>query len=184
MLIVLCVLLLAIVGCQAKTPAEEAVTSDQAVTYENYQKMTESLPSQLKIDGFKFKSGSLGDNVTIVDPALTFNKRSYLTIDGKNELSHPKTTQETLLFENEEQTVTVLVKISYTDTVMSNDLIHYSTDTGYGNTNQDLIQKSDTAVLSYRNLIVIVQQIAKDKAAGTTTEQFIKQIINNLQREG
>lgn len=149
-----------------------------AIAYEQYQEIFDRIGMEVKVDGFHYAGGSTGANVTIVDPELTFGTRSYLTIDGTFNGGMPLTTQETIIFEHVDQDLSVLIKLSYSDIVMRNDMINYSNDLSYAGTNQARLEKSDLAVLSYRNLFIIIQQLSGHRIQSEFTEKFIKGIID------
>lgn len=91
-------------GCGGKRENRDAIP------YEQYQEIFNRIVQEVKVDGFSYTGGSTGDNLTIVDPEITFGTRSYLTVDGTFDGNRPLTTVETAIFENDERDAAVLVK--------------------------------------------------------------------------
>ncbi|MCX7920767.1 MAG: hypothetical protein N3B21_01900 [Clostridia bacterium] len=162
---------------QTVQPTQSAQPTVCSISYNQFEIIFDRLKNEIKVDGYKYLSGSEGDNVTIIDPILTFGKRTNLTLDGKFDTSHPLTTQETLIFANKKNDRYFLIKMSYTKTDLDNDIINYSSEGGYKGTNEALIKKSDLAIFSYKNLIFTVLQVDEKAVDTRVTEAFMKEII-------
>lgn len=156
----------------------EISNDSQLITYSEYQQIFETLTKELSISGYSYKSGSVGPNIVIMDKDLSFNKREYLTLDGKFDMNNTQPTSELLLFENEDSSKQLAIRISYTTSYIGNDLVDWSSSRGYSGINESLAKKTDLATLSYKNLILTILQTSEVEAAMEDSKTAVRSIIS------
>lgn len=188
-IIVLCVLSLTLISCSKKqTDSIKTSTSTtinettlkNALTYDQYEDLFNYVVSNLKIEDFKLKGSTIGDNVTIVEEDLTFNKRKYLTLDGSFNGSGAKPTDEEFIFENEKQDCQISVGMYFVNEFLGNDLIGWSTNSGFSSINLNLAKQTDYMIMSYKNCIITIHQSANNEANPEITKKFSRFIIGLL----
>jgi hypothetical protein len=178
---------LMLVGCSKETlypnskmiDAATQVTNDM-LSYEEYEKLFEYIVKSFKVDGLVIKASTLGENLTILDKDLSFNKRTHLTLDGSFSQVIAKPTDEYIILENKDQSKQVTIGMFFTNSYLGNDLIGWPTNAGFGNLNEHLANGTNYAVLSYKNLIITVHQSSTDKIYIELTKTSIRSIINEL----
>lgn len=178
------------VGC-----TDEAVTTEQkkvevkTTTHTNqktkhpilhpvqYEKLFKYMDEHLKMDQFQLQASTIGSDFTAVDRSLSFGKRRWLTVDGT--IDTPST-QETLYFENQKQDTRLAIHLTYIDRYIGNDVMQYQSSDGYKGLNQKLSNQSDLIIISYKNILISVQQNALYKVDPDTTQEAAKQVIHEL----
>ncbi|WP_215142231.1 hypothetical protein [Exiguobacterium qingdaonense] len=143
------------------TSSEQETTETQdrpVLNHRQFENLFNHMNSNLKIQNFKLKASTLGDDVTAIDKKLSFNKREWLTVDGTMDGTNLKSTQETLYFEDKDQTTQLSIHFAYTENYIGNDMVQYQINSGYNELNQKISNKSDLMIISYKNLIISVQQ--------------------------
>ncbi|TCT17557.1 hypothetical protein EDD68_1285 [Melghiribacillus thermohalophilus] len=151
------------------------------LSYKEYQELFKTLADKLNIKGFDLKATTLGDNVTLVGENVTFGKRKYLTLDGTFNPSDPKTTQEFLVYENNDESIQITITLAYTETNLGNDMLFKPTFEGFQETNKNLISKYNFASLSYKNLVIHVHQISENKAENSITMSVLESLVKFLE---
>ena len=132
-----------------------------------YEKLFKHMDEHLKMDQFQLKRSTIGADFTAVDQSLSFGKRRWLTVDGT--IDTPST-QETLYFENQKQDTQLAIHFAYTDRYIGNDLIQYQSNGDYG----------ELLIISYKNILISVQQNSLQKVDSDTTQEAAKQVIHEL----
>ena len=132
-----------------------------------YEKLFKHMDEHLKMDQFQLKGSTIGADFTAVDQSLSFGKRRWLTVDGT--IDTPST-QETLYFENQKQDTQLAIHFAYTDRYIGNDLIQYQSNGDYG----------ELLIISYKNILISVQQNSLQKVDSDTTQEAAKQVIHEL----
>lgn len=188
MLIILSTICILLVGCSNSDSkiAESRIkigdttidNTKKILSYAEYQTLFEALKSNLKISNFELKTGTFTSDLTIVDKDLTYNKRQYLTLNGELDTGEPKTTQELLIFENENQSTQISIRIAYTQNYIGEDIIDWSMLTGLSNINEKLSEMSDIVTFSYKNIVFIIYQISETKKDIDITKETIRNIQN------
>ena len=155
-------------------------TQANIMSYQKFENLFKHMNDKLKIKNFQLKESTLGPDVTIIDKELSFNKRNWLTINGTKDDLAPKSTQETLYFEDKDQTTLLSISFAYTKNYVGEDMLQYQVPSGYDNINQKLANKSDLILLSYKNIVISIQQNNSDKVNYDTTKFATKMVINEL----
>lgn len=132
-----------------------------------YERLFKHMNEHLKMDQFQLKESTIGADFTAVDQSLSFGKRRWLTVDGT--IDTPST-QETLYFENQKQDTQLAIHFAYTDRYIGNDLVQYQSNGGYG----------ELIIISYKNILISVQQNSLNKVDSDTTQEAAKQVIQEL----
>ena len=132
-----------------------------------YEKLFKHMNEHLKMDQFQLKGSTIGADFTAVDQSLSFGKRRWLTVDGT--IDTPST-QETLYFENQKQDTQLAIHFAYTDRYIGNDLVQYQSNGDYG----------ELLIISYKNILISVQQNSLQKVDSDTTQEAAKQVIHEL----
>ncbi len=135
------------------------------------------MDEHLKMDQFQLQASTIGSDFTAVDRSLSFGGRRWLTVDGT--IDTPST-QETLYFENQKQDTRLAIHFTYTDRYIGNDVMQYQSSEGYKGLNQKLSNQSDLIIISYKNILISVQQNALYKVDPDTTQEAAKQVIHEL----
>ncbi len=155
-------------------------TQNNVMSYQQFENLFKHMNDKLKIKNFQLKESTLGPDVTIIDKELSFNKRNWLTVDGTKDDLTPKSTQETLYFEDKEQTTLLSINFAYTKNYVGEDMLQYQIPSGYNKINQKIANKSDLILLSYKNIVISIQQNSSDKVDYDTTKFATKMVIDNL----
>ncbi|CAH1204327.1 hypothetical protein PAECIP111893_02224 [Paenibacillus plantiphilus] len=161
---------------------QEISNHSQLIHYSEYQQIFETFTKELSISGYSYKSGSVGPNIVIMDKDLSFNKREYLTLDGKFDMNNTQPTSELLLFENEDSSKQLAIRISYTTSYIGNDLVDWSSSRGYSGTNEALAKKTDLVTLSYKNLILTILQTSEEEADMEASKTAVRSIISIISK--
>lgn len=120
--------------------------------------------------------------MVIVDRDLTFGKRDTLTLEGDTNVANVKPTSHILIFENKNQSKQIIIRISFTNSFVGNDMLDWSTTNGYPSINSKLAKTLDMATLSYKNLIITIQQLSKDEVDSETTRDVIRKVIKMIEK--
>jgi len=152
---------------------------NQIMNHDRFEKLFEQMHEHLKIDHFQLKASTLGSDFTIIDRKLSFGKRKWLTVDGTSDSA---STQESLYFEDEKQTTQLSIHFAYTDHYIGEDMIQYPSNSGYNKLNQKLANKSDLIIISYKNIVISVQQNTLSKIDPETTRLAVKRVIDELEK--
>lgn len=157
--------------------APDTTEQPRIIAYSDFQQLFDSLVKTLRIPGYTYKSGSVGLNIVIFEKDLSFNKREYLTLDGKFDSSDAKPTSELLLFESSDGTNQLTIRLSYTSSYIGNDLVDWSSARGYAGTNETLAQKTELSTLTYKNLILTILQTSEEEADMEASKAAIRSLI-------
>ncbi|MWC29750.1 hypothetical protein [Paenibacillus sp. MMS18-CY102] len=154
-------------------------SGEAILSYSQYKDLTDRFQSNLIIPEFTLKAES-GKNIVIVEKDLTFEKRENLTLDGSRDFANVQPTSYIFIFENQAQSKQIIVRVSFNKNYIGNDLLDWSRLNNYANINEKLASQFDMATLSYKNLIVTVQQLADREANLETTKTAMRAIIKEL----
>ncbi|MCK2157711.1 hypothetical protein [Exiguobacterium sp. 17-1] len=152
---------------------------NQILNHDQFKKLFEQMHEYLKIGHFQLEASTLGSDFTIIDRELSFGKRKWLTVDGTSDSS---SSQESLYFEDEKQTTQLSIHFAFTDHYIGEDMVQYPSNSGYNKLNQKLANKSDLIIISYKNIVISVQQNTLGKIDPETTQLAVKRIINELKQ--
>lgn len=150
-----------------------------SISFQQYSELIDNLSSNLKIPGYNLENSTLGDDITMIDKDISFNKREYLSIDGNYSPTKIESSQETLFYLNEEKDRAFIITVAFTNSSIGNDIIFYNITNDYG-LPEEISNNNDLITLSYKNLVISILQSAKDsvekvdtlEAARTTVKFF------------
>ncbi len=165
------------VTSKPKTANKKVTVTNQIMNHDQFEQLFAHMNEHLKIDQFQLKASTRGSDFTIIDKELSFGKRKWLTVDGT---SDGASTQESLYFEDKKQTTQLSVHFAYTDHYIGEDMIQYSSSSGYDKLNQKLANQSDLILISYKNLVISVQQNKLSKVNPKTIKLAVEQVIKEL----
>lgn len=160
---------------------QQAEENSSMISYDDYQALFETAVTDLTIENFHLSDSTIGFDVTSIDKDLSFGTREWLTKDGTYYTMEPESTQETLFFENEEQSVLLTITLSYTGNYIGNDMVYYNITSGY-DINDHLAATTDIITLSYKNLIVTILQTSSKTADMDITQNAAKELVDFLQK--
>lgn len=162
-------------------PASIATTnqSEPVLSYEQYQNLIQAYGNKIIIPEFTLKAWS-GVNMVIVDKDLTFGKRQTLTLEGTLNTANVKPTSSLFIFENDKSDKQILVRISFHDKYIGEDLMDWSFTSGYEKTNKKFDDLTDMATLIYKNLIITVQQVSFNGVSSDLTKVAVRENIKLL----
>ncbi|WP_214804943.1 MULTISPECIES: hypothetical protein [unclassified Exiguobacterium] len=166
------------VTSKPKSENKKVTVTNQIMNHDQFEQLFAHMNEHLKIDHFQLKASTRGSDFTIIDKELSFGKRNWLTVDGSSDSA---STQESLYFEDKKQTTQLSVHFAYTDHYIGEDMIQYPSSSGYDKLNQKLANQSDLILISYKNLVISVQQNKLSKIDLGTTKLAVKRIINELE---
>ena len=169
------------VTSKPKSENKKVTVTNQIMNHEQFEQLFAHMNEHLKIDQFQLKASTRGSDFTIIDKELSFGKRNWLTVDGSSDSA---STQESLYFEDKKQTTQLSVHFAYTDHYIGEDMIQYPSSSGYDKLNQKLANQSDLILISYKNLVISVQQNKLSKVDPETTKLAVENVINELKRLG
>lgn len=165
------------VTSKPKSENKKVTVTNQIMNHEQFEQLFAHMNEHLKIDQFQLKASTRGSDFTIIDKELSFGKRKWLTVDGTSDSA---STQESLYFEDKKQTTQLSVHFAYTDHYIGEDMIQYPSSSGYDKLNQKLANQSDLILISYKNLVISVQQNKLSKVDPETTKLAVKRVIKEL----
>lgn len=182
-ILALIVILLTLLKNNFKTPKVVSINKNAEIilTYDEYEAIFKYLVENLDVRNLELKASTLGDNVTLVNKELTFNKREYLTIDGTID-NDIKPTDEQLVLESNDGKKNITIAILYTNNFMESNLVGYVNNKGFDNLNEQLVNGSLFATLTFKNLIINVNQVAIDKFDIDLTNEILQSIIETLKK--
>lgn len=146
--------------------------------YEEYVKIVQKISDVLKIPDFTIKTYPIVPHLVFVDKELSLNGTNALTVDGTPNDFRP--TQHLLIYENENNSVQLQIRFSYTTNQMGKALVSRQNATFYSETTDELSNKTDLATYTYNNLIITILQNAKEKADNEITKSAMRALINVL----
>lgn len=167
-------------GNDVENDASNKLEVEGNISFQQYSELFENLSSNLNIPGYKLENSTLGDDLTMIDKDISFNKREYLSIDGKYSPTNVESSQETLFYLNEDKDRALIVTLAYTDSTIGNDIIFYNITNDYG-LPEEITNKNDLITLSYKNLIISILQSAKDSVEKKDTPEAAKTIVEFLE---
>lgn len=147
------------------------------LTWDEYQLLFEHIFNNLDIEGVEINASTIGANLSKVEKEWTFNKKEFLTIYGTYSL---ETTEEHLVLEDDSQGKQITIAILYTDNYIDDNLIGYVTNSDFINLNQTLANKTAFSVLTYKNLVIVIQQISIDEFDPILMNLTIKSVVDLL----
>ncbi|WP_214801177.1 MULTISPECIES: hypothetical protein [unclassified Exiguobacterium] len=159
------------------TVSNQKTDENQIMNHDQFEQLFAHMNEHLKIDHFQLKASTRGSDFTIIDKELSFGKRNWLTVDGSSDSA---STQESLYFEDKKQTTQLSVHFAYTDHYIGEDMIQYPSSSGYDKLNQKLANQSDLILISYKNLVISVQQNKLSKVDPETTKLAVERVIKEL----
>ncbi|AJS60222.1 hypothetical protein [Paenibacillus sp. IHBB 10380] len=146
--------------------------------YDDFTKFMEDFKSNIVIDGFSLIPPI--KTIFLIEKDFTFNKKDTITLGGGSGDFNP--TQQLFIFENKDKSIQFYVRFAYTEVDMGNNLVAWEIPTGYDGADTELLNRTDMATYTYRNLIVTVTQNAKTKANNGTTKKAVKSVLNILDK--
>lgn len=150
-------------------------SNQKKVSYDDYESIFKYIVENISIDGFNVRANTLGNNMTIIDKDLSFNKRETLTLQGNANMNIVQPTDEQLTLESNNNNTQITISILYLDTYIGNDFIAFPNNLGFDDLNEDLINKAVLTSFTYKNLIFLVHQVASD--------EYDVDLMNNINRE-
>ncbi|EGD50640.1 hypothetical protein TheetDRAFT_2539 [Thermoanaerobacter ethanolicus JW 200] len=147
------------------------------LSYKDYKELFETMVKTFNIEGFKVKASTIDGNVTAIEKELSFGKREFLTLNG--DFNSPNT-DEQFTIENEKQNIQITVGIYYTKNYIGNDFVGWIYNKGFAHLNKNLAEKNSTAVLTYKNLIVLVQYSSTSEVDISLMNNVMKALIEIL----
>lgn len=153
---------------------------EENLSFQQFSELFENLSSNLNIPGYKLENSTLGDDLTMIDKEISFNKREYLTIDGNYSPTNIESSQETLFYLNDDSDRAIIVTLAFTESNIGNDIILYNITNEYG-LPEEITEKNDLITLSYKNLIISILQSAKSSVELKDTQKSAKSIVNFLE---
>ncbi|MNZ97623.1 hypothetical protein D3C78_1168720 [compost metagenome] len=154
---------------------------DPILSYTQYEGLIKSVADNLNITDFTLKAAS-GENIVVVEKELTFGKRENLTLDGKRNMANVQPTSHLFIYENQDQSKQIIIRFSFNTNFIGNDLLDWSGTNSYENINSKLASQMDMATLSYKNILITVQQLAIIETNFEITKTSIKEVIQLLKK--
>ncbi|MCP3772018.1 hypothetical protein NLX71_01615 [Paenibacillus sp. MZ04-78.2] len=178
---------ISLVGCQDEAnqqiPPSKASNSsnieiEHKPNYDDFTKLMEDVKNNIVINGFSLTPPM--KTIFLIEKDFTFNKKDTITLGGG--VSDLNPTQEQFIFENNDKSVQLYVRFAYTAVDMGKNLVAWESTSGYGGADPELLDRTDMATYTYRNLIVTVTQNARTKAKTTITKEAVKSVLNILEK--
>lgn len=161
------------------SPSNKAIAETKnKPNYEDYKKLLNDFTNNIDIKGFRLIPPI--PTIFLIDRDLTFNKKDTVTLDGGVNDLNP--TMQLFIFENPEKSVQLYVRISYTDVEMGNNLVSWEIPSGHAHANPELLNRTDMATYTYRNLIITVTQNTKKNAELDTTKEAVRSVLRILEK--
>ncbi|MEK4472705.1 hypothetical protein NSQ91_05775 [Paenibacillus sp. FSL R7-0048] len=144
--------------------------------YDDFAKFMEDFENNIDIAGFSLIQPY--KTIFLIERDFTFNKKDTITVGGGSGDFNP--TQQLFIFENKDKSIQFYVRFAYTEVDMGNNLVAWEVPTGYDQADSELLNRTDMATYTYRNLIVTVTQNAKTKANLSVTKNAVKSVLSTL----
>lgn len=155
-------------------------TNDKNLDYNTYEELFKYLIKNIDVPNFSVKASTLGNNISKIDKDLSFNKREYITLTGKMEIDNISPTEEQIILENKEQEKQITIGILYTNSYLGNDLVGWLNNQGFSDINSDLASKNNSVILTYKNLIISINQCSTNKIDIDTSINTVRELIHLL----
>ncbi|GLI07616.1 hypothetical protein [Paenibacillus tyrfis] len=176
---------ISLVGCSDKTDKPTITASNENITeikntqnYDDFTKLMENFKNNIVISGFSLIPPM--KTIFLIERDFTFNKKDTITLKGG--VSDLNTTQQQFIFENNDKSIQLYVRFAYTEVNMGNNLVAWDSTSGYDGADRELLDRTDMATYTYKNLIVTVTQNAKTTAKTATTKEAVKSVLNVLEK--
>lgn len=180
---IIIILMLSLTACSIASTdknvnSENTLESEhKLISYDEFQEIFNTIGKKLNISGYSIKGSTIDSNIVIIDKENSFGKRNFLTINGNEDSQE---TQERIIFENKSKKCICLIDLIYLKSSIEKDLIFSHTFNPYDLENADLINKIDSLVLSYNNLLIKITIISDNKVDYNHTNKFTHEIVNIL----
>ncbi|WP_059050328.1 hypothetical protein [Paenibacillus senegalimassiliensis] len=161
---------------QVSVPSTSVIGTGDLPDYDDFLKLMEDFKNNIAIDGFSLIPPV--KTIFLIERDFTFDKKDTITLGGGSGDFNP--TQQLFIFEKEDKSVQFYVRFSYTEIDMGNNLVAWEIPVGYENADAELLNRTDMATYTYRNLIVTITQNAKTKADNKTTKEVVKSVLKIL----
>lgn len=153
-------------------------TTNNILSYNRYKQLIEDIELNLEIAEFSLKV-PVYETIVVVDKDLTFDTRESITVDGKREFGTVEPTSYQFIYEKSDGSKQIIINLSYNKNYIGNDLINWS-NPEHENINKALAAQVDLATLSYKNLLITIQQLSTEKSDSDITKSAIRAVINTL----
>lgn len=143
-------------------------------TYEEYQMFCNYVSENLKIEGLENKYSSKQDNIIVIEPEWSFNKRNTLRLNESMEIVTP--TIEMYVYEDHEANCLIQINICYLENYIGNDLHSYIGNNSDLDVNSELAFCATSATISYRNILIVIQQARNNSCKDNYLNSSLVQI--------
>ncbi|PZD96548.1 hypothetical protein DNH61_07025 [Paenibacillus sambharensis] len=157
---------------------QDIVETDNQISYKAYTTFLDDFTNNIVIEGFTLTPPL--KTIFLIDRDLTFNKKDTITLEGGKNDFNP--TQQLFIFENSDKSVQLYVRIAYTNVEMGNQLVSWEVPSGHEGVDQELVNKTDMATYTYRNLIITVTQNSKTQAELDLTKEAVRSVLVILEK--
>ena len=139
---------LLIQGCSNSTNKNIDSTN---LTYMQYVGLINKIYSNFTLENFIRVDNELKKvDLIAIDKKASFNKRTYLTLDGQQTAD---STQRTLTYKDNKNNI-LSISIIYLNSSVGNDLVYMNLPSDL--VNSDIIKHFDDSILSYKNILLKV----------------------------
>lgn len=156
----------------------------KSLSYKQYRELYNLIKNNLELKGFNQVSSTDGETLVAVAKDLTFNKRNWITLNGKSYQS----TQDTIFFESKDKKTLVAINFAYTPNFIGNDIVFYIPSIYKDfKINSNLKNLTDFMIISYKNLIINIHQTSSTAIDKDITKNFTRKlekvIVENKAKE-
>ncbi|WXR61179.1 hypothetical protein WG909_12890 [Peptostreptococcaceae bacterium AGR-M142] len=151
---------------------ESNLNTQDLISYESFQKIFEEDILNTTDSNISLKNSTKDANMVFIDKEFSFDKRAYITTTGEQNW---EPTSEMAIYSDLKSENEVYVRFIYTNSYIGNDILDWSDGEGFKNINLDFVKSSQLVAFSYKNIIVIVNQISKEEI----NKDFTRNVLGN-----
>ncbi len=139
---------------------QETASSDTVYSYQQYEKLFDQSSTNLVFPDAHIVKHTTDTNLVAIDPAESFNTRSFLTKNGEQS---NETTQKQLIYKDNQGDAFTVVDVIYLQHSLGKDMISWPSNALKQEQNEPILDQYDTCLIAYNNILVQITRISKTK---------------------
>ncbi len=166
---------------QAAPVASTTASSYTVYSYQQYEKLFDQSSTNLVFLDAHIVDHTTDTNLVAIDPADSFNTRSFLTKNGEQS---NETTQKQLIYKDNQGDAFTVVDVIYLQHSLGKDMISWPSNTLKQKQNEPILDQYDTCLISYNNILIQITRISKTKPLNLKQMKTkISAVTDYLQKE-
>lgn len=137
---------------------QKIVNNSELYSYQKYQELFNKSSTGLIFSDAHLIDSTKDTNIVAIDPADSFNTRSFLTLNGDQT---KETTQKQLIYKDANQDSFTIIDMIYLKHSLDQDMVSWPSKALQTYQNEQILNQYDTCLIAYRNILVQVTRISK-----------------------